>query len=70
MPATPAERQSALRKRRAEAGYINVTVSVPVSAAPDLTMAARLMQANPALRLAMLTDAASGRYVAIRRAGL
>lgn len=63
-----AARQARARAKRELTGLVQVNVWVPAAAAPELTLAAELMRANPALRVARLVDTATGKLVGLRGA--
>lgn len=58
---TNAERQAALKARRAKAGIVQVNVWVPQSAVADMQRAAELCRADPELTIARLVNTRTGK---------
>lgn len=60
-PMTSAERQAALKARRAELGLVQCNMWVPASAVPELQRAAELMRENTDLTVARLVNRRTGK---------
>jgi hypothetical protein len=54
-----------LRARRAAKDVVPVIVWLPKAAAPEFKLAAKRVCEKPTLRLAMLTDSETGRFVSL-----
>ena len=60
------ERQARFKARQNALGLIQMSVWVPPGAVADMTLAAELIRANPALTIGRLTDTVTGRLVGLR----
>ncbi len=61
-----AERQRRHKVKMAEAGFVQVNVWVPASAAPDLQRAAEIMREFPGLTVGRLFNPRTGRLVGLK----
>lgn len=58
---TNAERQAALKARRAKAGMVQINLWLPASAVADMQRAAELCRADPELTVARLVNTRTGK---------